>query len=166
MELKKYTRLSLLIALSVVLNLIESVIPIFNGFIPGLKLGLANIVNLLVLYKYSLKDCLYVAIIRVIVVGILRTGIFSVSFFLSLSGTLVSIFMMGFFKKITKLSIVGISVLGSICHSLGQLVMAAFLIHNHNIVSYAPYLVLFSIPTGIIIGLIANSCFYYLEDNK
>ena len=56
MELKKYTRLSLLIALSVVLSLIESIIPIFNGYIPGLKLGLANTITLFVLYKYTFKD--------------------------------------------------------------------------------------------------------------
>ena len=49
MEMKKFTRLSLLLALSIVLNIIESVVPLFNGYIPGLKLGLANIVILFIL---------------------------------------------------------------------------------------------------------------------
>ena len=62
METKKFTRLSLLLALSVVLNLIESMLPIFSGVIPGLKLGLANIIILFVLYNYSFKDAMYLSI--------------------------------------------------------------------------------------------------------
>lgn len=156
MELKKYTRLSLLIALSVVLNLIESVIPIFNGFIPGLKLGLANIIILFVLYKYTLRDSIYVSIVRVILVGILRTGLFSVNFFFSLGGALVSVTMMFLCKKINKLSIIGVSIVGSIFHSLGQIIVALIFVKNINILYYLPWLLLFSIPTGIIIGIISK----------
>ena len=65
MEMKKFTRLSLLLALSVVLNIIESMIPLFNDYIPGLKLGLANIVTLFILYCYSFKDSFYLTCLRV-----------------------------------------------------------------------------------------------------
>ena len=156
MELKKYTRLSLLIAFSTVLSLIESVIPIFNGYIPGLKLGLANIIILFVLYNYSFKDSLYVSIIRVFIVGILRTGLFSINFFFSLSGAVLSIIMMHIFKKTTKLSIIGISIIGSIFHSLGQILIAILFIKNINMIYYLPWLLLFSIPTGIITGMISK----------
>src|SRR5574344_1024195 len=108
MKTKDFTRLSLLLALSVVLNLIESVIPIFNGIIPGLKIGLANIVVLFVLYEYSFKDALYISILRVFLVGILRTGLFSISFYFSLGGAILSTIMMFIFKRFTKLSIIGI----------------------------------------------------------
>ena len=165
MELKKYTRLSLLIALSVVLSLIESVIPIFNGFIPGLKLGLANTIILFVLYKYTLKDCLYVSLIRVFIVGILRTGIFSVNFFFSLVGALTSIAMMYIFKKITKLSIIGISIIGSIFHSIGQIIVALIFVRNINMLYYLPWLLLFSIPTGIITGIISKELIKCFKDN-
>ena len=164
METKKYTRLSLLIALSVVLNLIESMIPIFNGFIPGLKLGLANIITLFVLYLYSFKDSIYVSIVRVLLVGILRTGLFSITFFFSLGGALLSVIMMNLFKKISKLSIIGISIIGSIFHSLGQILIAIIFIKNMNMIYYLPWLLLFSIPTGIITGIIAKELMKYFKN--
>ena len=164
MELKKYTRLSLLIALSVVLSLIENAIPIFNGYIPGLKLGLANIIILFVLYKYTFKDSLYISIIRVLIVGILRTGLFSISFFFSLSGAILSIVMMYVCKKGTKLSMIGISIVGSIFHSLGQIIIAIIFIKNINIIYYLPWLLLFSIPTGMITGMISKELIKYFNE--
>lgn len=166
MELQKYARLSLLLALSVVLNLIESVIPIFSGYIPGLKLGLANTVILFVLYFYSFKDALYVSIVRVFLVGILRTGLFSVAFFFSLGGAFLSIVMEAVFKKVTKLSIIGISIIGSVFHSLGQISIAILLIKNGNMIYYLPWILLFSIPTGIITGLITQELLKYFQKEK
>src|SRR5574344_965617 len=156
MDTKKFTRLSLFLALSVVCNLIESVIPIFNGMIPGLKLGLANIVILFVLYEYSFKDALYISILRVFLVGILRTGLFSISFYFSLGGALLSIIMMYLLKRFTKLSMIGISIIGSIFHSLGQVIIACFLINTASMMYYLPWLLLFSIPTGIFTGILAK----------
>lgn len=156
MDTKKFTRLSLFLALSVVLNLIESVIPIFNGMIPGLKLGLANIVILFVLYEYSFKDALYISVLRVFLVGILRTGLFSISFCFSLGGALLSIIMMYLLKRFTKLSMIGISIIGSIFHSLGQVIIACFLINTASMMYYLPWLLLFSIPTGIFTGILAK----------
>jgi len=164
MELKKYTRLSLLITLSVILSLIESIIPIFNGYIPGLKLGLANTIVIFVLYKYTFKDSLYVSIIRVFIVGILRTGLFSINFFFSLSGAIVSIVAMCIFKKITKLSIIGISIIGSIFHSIGQILIAIIFLKNIHMIYYLPWLLLFSIPTGIITGIISKELIKYLNE--
>lgn len=161
MELKKYARLSLLLSLCVVLNLIESVIPIFNGFIPGLKLGLANTVILFILYIYSFKDALYVSVVRVLIVGILKTGLFSIPFFFSLGGAILSIIMMAIFKKITKLSIIGISIIGSVFHSLGQIIMAIIFVKNINMFYYLPFLLIFSIPTGIITGIITKELLKY-----
>ncbi len=156
METKKFTRLSLLLALSVVLNLIESMLPIFSGVIPGLKLGLANIIILFVLYNYSFKDAMYLSILRVFLVGILRTGLFSVSFFFSLGGAILSIIAMYLIKKFTKLSIIGISIVGSFFHSLGQILVACFMVEMTSMIYYLPLLLLFSIPTGIITGIITK----------
>lgn len=156
MNIKQFTRLSLFLALSVVLNLIESVIPIFNGSIPGLKIGLANIVILFVLYEYSFKDAIYISVLRVFIVGILRTGLFGISFYFSLGGALLSVLMMYILKKITKLSIIGISIIGSIFHSIGQIIVACFLINTSSMIYYLPWLLLFSIPTGIFTGIISK----------
>lgn len=163
MEIKKITRLAMLLALAIVLNLIESVIPLFNGMIPGLKLGLANTITLVVLYVYSFKDALYLSLFRVLLVGILRTGLFSITFFFSLGGSLLSILMMYIVKK-TKLSIVGVSIVGSISHSIGQIIVAIIILNNDAMFYYLPWLLLFSIPTGIITGLISKELIKYFQN--
>lgn len=156
MKLKKLIRMSMLISLSVVISIIESYIPILNNVVPGLRLGLSNIIIIFVLYKYSFKDSLYVSIVRVFLVGLLRTGLFSISFFFSLSGAIFSIIAMCLVKKIKIFSVVGVSIIGSIAHSIGQILVAIFILKNENIIYYLPYLLIFSIPTGIITGLIAK----------
>lgn len=162
MELKKITRLSMLLALSIVLNLIESVIPLFNGMIPGLRLGLANTVVLVVLYVYSFKEAIYLSLLRVLLVGILRTGLFSIPFFFSLGGALLSVITMCLVKN-TKLSIVGVSVIGSIFHSIGQIIIAFIILGNNLMFYYLPLLLIFSIPTGIITGLISKELIKYFK---
>lgn len=161
--MKKYMRLVMLLSMSIVLSIIESFIPLFNGFIPGLKLGLANIIVLVVLYKYDVRDVFFVSILRVIVVGIMRTGLFSVNFFFSLSGALFSCLAMILIKK-TKLSIIGVSVVGSIFHSVGQILISIFFLKNGNMVYYLPWLILFSIPTGLFIGYVSKVLINELDD--
>lgn len=161
MNLKKITRLAMFLGLSIVLSILESFVPISN--IPGIKLGLANIIILIVLYTYSFKDALYLSILKVILVGILRIGLFSITFWFSLSGAISSIIMMYIFKKITKLSIVGISIIGSIFHIIGQILIAKIFI-NIDIL-YLPFIILIAIPTGIIIGIISKQCLKVIENN-
>ena len=88
-RIKKLTQLSLFLAIGIILNIVESMIPIPLP-IPGIKLGLANTIGLIVLYYYSPKEYLYIGFLRVLVVGLLRSGLFSVSFLLSLSGWFLS----------------------------------------------------------------------------
>lgn len=163
--MKKFTRLTMLLALSVVLNIIESFIPLFNGNIPGLKLGFANIIILIVLYMFSFKDALYVSLLRIILVGILRTGLFSMTFFFSLGGAFLSLCSMLIAKK-TKLSIIGVSIVGSIFHSIGQILVAILIIKNMYIIYYVPWLLLFSIPTGILVGFTSKTILNNLENRK
>ena len=153
--MKKYMRLVMLLSFSIVLSILESFIPLFNGYIPGLKLGLANIIVLIVLYKYDTKDVFFVSILRVVVVGLIRTGLFSINFFFSLSGALFSACSMILFKK-TKLSMIGVSVIGSIFHSIGQILIAILFLKNNNMIYYLPWLLLFSIPTGLFVGYISK----------
>lgn len=155
MEIKKISRLSMLLALSVALNIIETFVPLFNGIIPGLKLGLANIVILISLYIYGFNDTLLLSILRVFIVGILRTGLFSMSFFFSLSGAILSICMMFVAKKISKLSIIGISIVGSLSYTIGQILIAV-IFYNINMIYYMALSLILSIPTGIIIGFLAK----------
>ncbi len=156
MELRKLTRLSMLLALSVVLNIFESMIPVIGNIMPGSKLGLANIVVLFVIYIYGFRDAIALAVMRVILVGILRTGLFNIVFFFSLSGGLLSVVMMYLTHRFTKLSVIGVSIIGAISHSIGQIIVAIFAFHTVNIIFYLPYLLIISVPTGIIIGMIAK----------
>lgn len=165
MEMKQFTRLSLLLALSIVLNILESFIPIFNGYIPGLKLGLANVVSLFILYKFELKDALYVGFLRVFLVGILRLGLFNYHFFFSLSGVLFSIIMMNVSKKWFNLSIIGVSIVGSLFHSVGQIIIAILLLKTPAVFYYLPWLLLFAIPTGIIVGSICKQLLKYYDEH-
>ena len=155
MEIKKIIYLSMLLAITVILSIFESFIPLFNGIIPGLKIGLANIIIVYSLYICGFKDTLFLSLLKVLLVGILRTGLFSIGFFISLSGSCFSIIMMYIVKK-TKLSIIGVSIIGAIFHSIGQVVMAIILLKSFNLIYYLPYLFIFSIFTGIIIGSISK----------
>ena len=163
--MKKFTRLSMLLALSVSLNIIETSLPLLNGYIPGLRLGLANIVTLFILYQFSLKDALYIGILRVFLVGILRTGIFSTTFFFSLTGVLLSILFMYLAKRFLNLSIIGVSIIGSIAHSTGQVLASIFILQMSSMIYYLPWLLLFSIPTGILVGILCKQLVKFYEQN-
>ncbi len=162
--MKKFTRLSILLALSVALNILETALPLFETNIPGLRLGLANIVTLFIIYQYDLKDAFYVGILRVFLVGILRTGLFSTTFFFSLSGVILSIIFMYLAKKFLKLSIVGVSIVGSVAHCVGQIIMAILILKMDAMIYYLPWLLLFAIPSGILVGIICKQLIKYFDD--
>ena len=155
----------MLLALSVALNIIETSLPLLNGYIPGLRLGLANIVTLFILYQFGFKDALYIGILRVFLVGILRTGIFSTTFFFSLSGVLLSIVFMYIAKRFLNLSIIGVSIIGSIAHSTGQVFASIFILQMTSMIYYLPWLLLFSIPTGILVGVLCKQLVKFYENN-
>lgn len=154
MKTKEITTISILAAMSIVIGILESLITPLGDILPGLKLGLANIIILFALYTYNFKTSLIISLIRVFIVALLRTG-FGFNFFFSLGGAILSIIVMALAKK-THLSLIGVSILGSISHSIGQVLIGIFLLKNSNIIYYLPYLALFSIPTGIIIGVITK----------
>lgn len=151
MDTKKIINFSMLLAISVVLGIIDSFIPIlFVGF----KLGLANIIVLYVLYKYGFKSAIFISILRVLLVSMLRTGLFSISFYFSITGAILSIIMMSIFK-LTKLSVIGVSVIGSISHIIGQVIIASIILNTSSVFTFLPLLIIFSCITGIIIGIIS-----------
>ena len=159
MDNKKIAKLSMLLSISVVLGLIESYIPLFSS-VPGVKLGLANIVILFSIYSLSFKDAMYISMLRVILIGILRTGLFSINFFFSLAGALLSIIVM-YLVKSTKMSIVGVSVCGAISHRDAQIIIAIIFLSNINIIYYLPVLLISSVITGVIVGMISKRIVEY-----
>ena len=164
MKTKDITVIGILTAISVVISIIESYFTVIGNIVPGLKLGLANIIILFALYKYNFKTAISVSVVRVLIVALVRTG-FGINFFFSLVGAVFSIVSMFLVKK-TKLSIIGVSLIGSVFHSIGQVLVGLMVLDNYNIIYYLPYLLLFSIPTGIFIGIIAKRLLKYMENMK
>ena len=154
MKTRDITKIAILTSICVVISILESLFTFIGDIVPGLKLGLANIVIIFALYEYDFKTAFLVSIIRVLIVALLRTG-FGINFFFSLSGAIFSIIFMYIFKK-TRLSIIGVSIIGSVFHSIGQVLVGMLLLDNYNVIYYLPCLLLFSIPTGIVIGIISK----------
>jgi len=157
MEIRKLTMLSMLLGLSVVFNLIENSIPFIGGMFLGVKLGIANIIVIVVIYMYTFKDAMYISISRVFLVSLIGTGLFGPTFFFSLSGATLSTILMYVVKKYTNLSVIGVSVVGAISHSIGQILMAIVILKTVSVIFYLPYVLILAIPTGIIVGMSAKN---------
>lgn len=160
---RRLVYLSLLLAMATALHVLEGLFPIPLPF-PGVKLGLANIVTLLILYLYDLRAGLTVAIARVILGSLLGGTFLAPGFLLALTGAVVSTLLMALLvKKTACFSPLGISLAGAVGHNLGQLVMAALLLQNRAIFFYLPVLLLAAIPTGLVTGFILQRLLERLE---
>lgn len=151
-KVKRFTIIAMLLAIAIVLNVLES----FTIFIPGVKLGFANIIILIMLYEFKPAEALMVDILRILMVGLLRGSFLSPTFFMALSGGLTSFIIMFLFSRIKIFSPVGVSVLGSISHATGQIFVAIGLLGTNAVVYYLPFIALLSILTGILSGIIAK----------
>lgn len=150
----------LLLTLALILSYVESLIPIFVS-VPGVKLGLANLVVLICLYFFPAKYAFLISGMRVVLAGLLFGSMFSILY--SLAGAFLSLIVMLLAKKFFKLGILGVSVLGGVFHNIGQLLVAMAVVSNYRIGYLFPYLLLSGILTGAIIGFIANCVVPYLK---
>ena len=154
---RKYTTkyislIGLLSAFAIIISYIESLIPIDIG-IPGVKLGLANIVIVLSIYLLDAKSAIIINIIRIIIIGAFFGNVFSIIF--SITGALFSFIVMIILKRIKNGSIMGVSVCGGVSHNLSQLVVASFIVNTYNINYYLPFMIIGGIITGILIGTLS-----------
>lgn len=150
---KRLCVVSMLLAIAIVLNLLESLIPVF---IPGVKLGLANIIILIMLYEFKPVEAFAVDLLRILLVGLLRNFL-SPTFFMSLSGGVLSFFVMYLFSRIKTFSPVGVSVLGAVSHATGQVIVAILLLSTKAVVYYLPFIAILSIATGALSGYLTHS---------
>lgn len=154
-NVERMTQITMLIAISILFHMIEASIPIPVP-IPGFKLGLANIVGMIALYMFDYKVMIQVNLIRVILASLLRGLLFSTAFMLSFSGIIVSIIAVLIFKRFTKMSIYGISVAGSVFHSVGQVIAISFIYQQMLMQTLLPILILLGVLTGICVAYIAK----------
>ena len=150
---QKLVRMALLLAIALVINYLESLVPLPLP-LPGVKLGLANCVGLMVLACFDKKDYVVFNVLKVLMVALIRTG-FGTAFFISAAGTFLSTTMVLIVYRWTKTSIYGLSVVGALFHSLGQVLMVMLIYSNVYMISYLPVLEIISVATGCITAFIS-----------
>ena len=143
----------MMVALAFILSYVEHLIP-FNFGIPGVKLGLANLVVLLALYTLDLRDAFVIAVIRIILTGLTVGGL--VSMLYSLAGGLLSFLLMAFLSRKKLLGTTGVSICGGIAHNVGQLLVAMCVLETGNVWYYFPVLLISGAVTGTLIGLVGG----------
>jgi heptaprenyl diphosphate synthase len=153
MSLRRYIIIAMLIAMATVLSVLESFIPVF---VPGVKLGLANVIILIMLYEFKIKEAFIADLLRILIASLLRANIFTPTFLMSLSGGMLSFIVMALFSRIKALSPIGVSALGGISHSTGQIIVAIIIMGTSSVVLYLPYIALLSLITGVFGGIITN----------
>lgn len=153
MTAKKTACYGLFLALALVAGYVERLIPINLG-VPGVKLGLANVVTMVLLYTIGVKAAILISILRILLTGMLFGSGFSMVY--SAAGAALSIVAMILLKKSKFFSSVGVSVAGGVFHNVGQILVAVFVLETKALVYYLPVLIISGLGAGIIIGILSG----------
>ncbi|HIV80784.1 MAG TPA: Gx transporter family protein [Candidatus Avanaerovorax faecigallinarum] len=140
-------------ALALIFSYIEAILPLSTG-IPGVKLGIANLVVILALYNMNFRYAMGINVIRILVAGLLFNGLFGALY--SLAGGVVSLTVMWLLKRTGLFSMAGVSMAGGVAHNMGQLLVASALVSNLKMFVYLPVLMFSGIAAGILIGITAS----------
>lgn len=153
MTTKKTAQLGVYIALAMILSYVESLIP-FSFGIPGIKLGLTNVVTVIMMYTYGIPGALGVAVLRAVLSGFMFGNAFSIIY--SVAGCVLSFIFMYILKKTNHFAIISVSAAGGVMHNVGQLIVAANIVKTYSVIYYAPVLIIAGVFTGIIIGIVSD----------
>ena len=151
MTAKKTANLGLLAALAFVFSYIEFLILVNLG-VPGVKLGLANLVVIAALYLLGIREACLVSLIRIVLAGFTFGNMASLLY--SLGGGLLALAAMTAARRLDKFSVTGVSVLGGVAHNLGQLLVAVLVVETASLIYYLPVLLLGGTVSGILIGVL------------
>ncbi len=149
---KKLALSAILAAMAMILSYIEALIPLPVP-IPGVKLGLANLIIIIAIYKLGFKYAFVINCVRIFTAGLLFTGVFGIMY--SLAGGVLSIIIMYLLYRTNLFSMVGISMAGGVAHNLGQLITACLIMSNIKLMSYFSILLFSGMISGILIGIVA-----------
>lgn len=152
MNTRKLTILSLCTTFALILSYVESLLPLSLA-VPGIKMGLANIAVLFVLYKMGAREALAVSLLRVLLASLLFGT--AVTWLYSFFGALCSLLVMVLLQKTARLSPLGVSVPGAVVHNLAQIAVAICLLGAGAIFAYLPTLILSGTVCGVLIGIVA-----------
>lgn len=144
--------LGILIALALVLSYLESLLPL-SFSVPGVKIGLPNLVIVFALYRLSPRDAVLISLIRVLLVSVLFGSVLSLAY--SAAGAVLSLTVMILLRQSGKFGTTGVSVAGAVAHNLGQILAAVLLLETSRLAWYLPALILFGTLAGVCIGILS-----------
>lgn len=148
--------LGLFLGFAIIAGYIERLIPSPIPMVPGIKLGVANTVVIIMLYIKDTRTAFMLNVLRIIAAGVLFSGPWGMVY--SFAGAVLSFCVMVLLKKTNIFSIIGISTAGGVFHNIGQICAAALAVGNIKLFYYMPILILSGVATGILIGFISGSC--------
>lgn len=148
-------------ALALIFSYVEALIP-FSVGIPGVKLGLANLVIVITLYKIKPGEVLLLSVTRVVLAGFMFGNYFSIVY--SLAGGLLSLAVMALLKKDGGFGVLGVSMAGGVSHNVGQLAVAMLVVETFSVIYYLPVLLAAGAITGFFIGLLSGQILQRLKD--
>lgn len=140
-------------ALALIFSYVETLIPIQFG-IPGVKLGLANLIIVIALYRMKLSEAYLLSIVRVLLAGFIFGNYFSIIY--SLAGGILSLTVMALLRKKGGFSVIGISIAGGVFHNIGQLIVASVIVETFSVMYYVPVLLIAGLVTGLLIGIASD----------
>lgn len=153
MKSKKIALYGLFIALAFIFSYIESLIPIPFP-VPGIKLGLANLVVIIAIYGIGVKEAFVLSMVRILLVGFTFRDPSTLMF--SFAGGVLSWLVMAVFKKLKLFSMVGVSIIGGIAHNIGQIIVAIIYVNNTSLIYYLPFLLISGVISGALIGILSG----------
>ena len=159
---KRLTLCALMISVALVLSYIERFIPLQLLIpLPGIKLGLANVVTLMALFFWGTKYAFVILILRCLLGAVFGGSVSGLLF--SLTGGIFAMLIMSIVKQSRKISVYGVSILGAAAHNIGQIIIAVIFMNSIYVIGYLPYLLIVSILTGLMTGSICAGVFRILE---
>ncbi len=148
---KKVALLGLMTSVALILSYFEAILPPIWSAVPGIKMGLPNIVMVFLLYRFGVKECAMVSFVRIFIVAVLFGNFMTLAY--SMAGAFLSIVLMALCKKSNLFSVVGTSVVGGVAHNLGQIIVAIFLFKTVQLGYYMIVLAISGTVAGVVIGL-------------
>lgn len=157
---KKLTLMGVGCAAAMILSYIEFLLPPLYSAVPGIKPGFANIMIVFLLYRLGVKEAATVSVLRVALSALLFGTVMTFAY--SMAGAVLSLLAMWGLSKVDKLSVVGVSIAGAVCHNAGQIIMAAILLETAEIGYYMAILAVTGVIAGVFVGIVGGLMLKYL----
>lgn len=149
----KVAYLGVFLALALILSYVETLIP-FSFGIPGVKLGLTNLIVVLMMYLVGYKEAFLISFMRILLAGMMFGNVFSILY--SLAGGLLSFAVMALLIRTDKFHVITVSICGGVTHNIGQIIVASVVVESYYVMYYFPVLLFAGMLTGMLIGVLAK----------